>query len=114
YQEPYNLGAMLKPGPGLLAPRALRGIVGYPSNHTLQALVLAWYARHRPRLRWAALALNGAVLLAVPIQGGHHLVDMLGGAGVTVLAILLAGRTVAWAGQPARAPAAIQPVLAPR
>jgi membrane-associated phospholipid phosphatase len=90
-----DLVAMLKNGPGFISPTELRGLVGFPSYHTLQALVLAWYARKLVWLRWPALALNLLVLVSTPIQGGHHLIDMIGGAGVTVAAVLLAARIVA-------------------
>jgi membrane-associated phospholipid phosphatase len=68
--------------------------VGFPSYHTLQALVLMWYARSLPMLRWPAIVLNIIVLAAIPIQGGHHLVDAFGGTCVTLLAIWLAARVV--------------------
>lgn len=88
---------ILKDGPGFISPRELRGIVGFPSYHTLQALVLMWYARGLPMLRWPAIALNMTVLAAIPIQGGHHLVDAFGGVAVTLLSIWLAARIVAFA-----------------
>jgi hypothetical protein len=102
---------MLKDGPGFISPKELRGLVGFPSYHTLQALVLAWYARHLPWWRWMALALNAAVLVAVPIQGGHHLVDMAGGVAVTVIAAMLARTVLNWAKRPA--PAALSADLVP-
>ncbi len=90
----HALVQMLKDGPGFISPTELRGIVGFPSYHTLQALVLTWYARGLPLFRWPAILVNFAVLLAIPVHGGHHLVDMFGGAAVTVLAVTLAGRIV--------------------
>jgi len=90
----HSLVQMLKDGPGFISPKELRGVVGFPSYHTLQALVLMWYARNVPLLRWPAIVLNIAVLLAIPVQGGHHLVDAFGGAAVTLLSIWLAARTV--------------------
>lgn len=110
---------MLHDGPGFISPAELRGIVGFPSYHTLQALVLTWYARRLKIWRWPVLLLNLMVLAAIPIQGGHHLVDAFGGAAVAVLSIALAGRTVSAAGKrapqsrPAKtAPALSQPVTA--
>jgi hypothetical protein len=85
-----DLVLLLKNGPGRISPAELRGIVGFPSYHTVQALVLIWYARRIPYVRWGALALNIVVLIATPIHGGHHLVDLAGGAVVAVAAILLA------------------------
>ncbi len=93
-----DLVSMLKHGrPGFISPADLRGIIGFPSYHTLQALALIWYARHLLFFRWLAIVLNLAVLVAVPIQGGHHLVDMFGGLAVCFVAILLADRIVALA-----------------
>jgi hypothetical protein len=89
-----NLVLLLKNGPGRISPAELRGIVGFPSYHTVQALVLIWYARRVPYVRWGALALNIVVLIATPIHGGHHLVDLAGGALVAVAAVALADAIV--------------------
>lgn len=88
------LVALLKNGPGLLTPLELRGIVGFPSFHTVQAIVLIWYARKLPVIRWISFVLNILMLVSTPIQGGHHLVDLFGGAVVAVAAILLSDWTV--------------------
>ena len=40
--------------------------------------------------RWPALALNFCVILATPVDGGHHLTDALAGIGVAFLAWNLA------------------------
>jgi hypothetical protein len=89
-----DLVLLLKNGPGRISPAELRGIVGFPSYHTVQALVLIWYARRVAYVRWAALALNIVVLIATPIHGGHHLVDLAGGAVVALAAIALADTIV--------------------
>jgi len=89
-----DLVALLKNGPGVITPLELRGVVGFPSFHTVQALVIVWYARKLPLLRWVALVLNIAVLISTPIQGGHHLIDVFGGGIVALAAIALAGRIV--------------------
>ena len=78
-----------------MPPKELRGIVGFPSYHTLQALVLMWYARGLKAWRWPAIVLNLAVLAAVPVHGGHHIVDAFGGAAVTVVSVALASWIVA-------------------
>jgi hypothetical protein len=104
-----DLVAMLKNGPGFISPKELRGIIGFPSYHTVQALLLIWYARNVPWLRWAALALNIAVLIATPIHGGHHLIDLIGGGAVALAAVALADWTVRAAKRHARV-APFQPV----
>ena len=101
----HDLVLMLESGPGLISPGELRGIIGFPSYHTLQALVLTWYARRSTVLRWPVLALNIAVLIAIPIHGGHHLIDILGGFFVAVVAIMMAQATIAAAGRSAPADA---------
>jgi hypothetical protein len=109
------LGRMLEQGPGLITPVEIRGLVGFPSYHTLQALVLFWYVRREPWLRWPSLALNLLVLAAIPVHGGHHLVDMFAGIAVTVAAIWLSGRAVAWGKRSAAAaPAGLDAALAAR
>jgi hypothetical protein len=94
---------MLQNGPGFISPADLRGLVGFPSYHTQQALLLTWYARSIGALRWPAILLNLIVLVSIPIQGGHHLMDMFGGVAVTVLSVLLAGWIVTLASKRAAA-----------
>ena len=60
-------------------------------------MLVVWYARELPVVRWFALALNAVVLIATPIQGGHHVVDVLAGFGVAALAIWLAQIALRWA-----------------
>ncbi len=91
----HDLVEMLKHGPGFISPAELRGVVGFPSYHTVQALLLIRYGWTLPRLRPVVLPLNLAVLAATPIQGGHHLVDLAGGAVVAVVAIALADGSLA-------------------
>ena len=77
-----QLTALLKNGPGLISPTDLRGLIGFPSYHTAQAIVLTWYTRHLPYVRWVSLLLNGLMIAATPIHGGHHVVDIFGGVAV--------------------------------
>jgi hypothetical protein len=93
----HDLVRMLKEGPGTISPRDLRGLVGFPSFHTVQALTLAWYARSLPYLRWPAVILNLLVIVSAPIHGGHDVVDLFGGAAVAVISIAAADRIVAFA-----------------
>jgi hypothetical protein len=58
------------------------GVVTFPSFHAATAILYGWALWP---VRWARpfyLALNGTMLVATPICGGHYLVDVL--AGVTV------------------------------
>ena len=83
------LAAMLRSGPGFIAPADARGLIGFPSYHGALALIVAWYARSLPRLFWPLLVVNSLVLVATPMQGGHHLVDVLASFPVAALAIFL-------------------------
>ncbi|MES2471920.1 MAG: phosphatase PAP2 family protein [Pseudomonadota bacterium] len=86
-----ELVRLLEHGPGLISPRDTQGLIGFPSYHAVLALLVVWYARAVPRLFWPLAAVNALVLVATPIQGGHHLVDVLAAFPVTALALWLAG-----------------------
>jgi len=45
-------------------------------------------------VRWPALILNLLVIAATPVHGGHHVIDIAGGAVVAVLAITVADAIV--------------------
>jgi hypothetical protein len=98
----HALNALLAHGPDRIGPRAVKGLIGFPSFHTVMALLTIWYARNLPGLRWAALVLNVLVVASTPIHGGHHLVDLFGGAATACVAIWLSARILATAreGQP--------------
>lgn len=86
-----TLVELLRNGPGHIVPADIKGLVGFPSYHAVLALLVTWYVRDLKRIGWAAVALNLGVLIATPIQGGHHVVDLAGGLAVTVAAIALSG-----------------------
>ncbi len=83
---------MLHEGPGRIAPDNVKGLIGFPSYHATLALLLIWYLRDVRWLRWAVLVLNGLVIFATPIEGGHHWVDVFAAVPVAALSILLARR----------------------
>ena len=85
-----ELVRLLHDGPGLISPRDAKGLIGFPSYHAAMALLVAWYLRDVKFLRWPVLALNLAVLSATPVQGGHHLIDVLAAFPVAALSITLA------------------------
>ena len=83
----HQLAALLAHGPGLISPTDTKGLIGFPSYHAVLALLVMFYAWKVSWLRWPAVALNLLVLVATPIQGGHHLIDLLGGGAVAALAL---------------------------
>jgi len=60
----------------LLRPLAL---IAFPSYHACLSLVIILAFRGTGRIGWLILALNIGSLLSLPVQGGHHLSDVLGG-----------------------------------
>jgi signal transduction histidine kinase len=100
----HALVGLLVHGPGHISPAAAKGLIGFPSYHAVLALLVVWYARSIPVARWIALGVNLAVLIATPIQGGHHVVDVLAGFAVAVLAVRAADLAVRFAARPAVVP----------
>lgn len=86
-----ELLALLHSGPGYITPADMRGLIGFPSYHGVLALLLIWFARPMRWLFWPYLVINMIVLISTPIQGGHHLVDVLAAFPVTALSLALAG-----------------------
>lgn len=89
-----DLVGLLAHGPGHIAPSEAKGLIGFPSYHAAMALLVVWYARDVSFLRWLVVVINCIVLVATPIQGGHHVVDVVAGAAVAVVSVLLAKRVV--------------------
>jgi hypothetical protein len=92
-----ELKALLAHGPGFISPTSAKGLVGFPSFHGALAMLVAWYAKDVKVLRWPVLVLNAVVLIATPIQGGHHVVDLIGGLAVACAAIAATDRISALA-----------------
>ena len=76
----------------------LKGVIAFPSFHAVLAFLFT-YAQRGSQLVLPVAALNLLMLLSIPSEGGHYLVDVLGGVAVGGLAIL-ATRVL-----PSRAPA---------
>jgi hypothetical protein len=77
-------------GPAKLSTISTKGIVGFPSFHTAEGVFAIWFVRKWSRLLAMFAIFNCAMFLSVPLQGGHHLVDVLGGAVVAVISIWIA------------------------
>jgi hypothetical protein len=87
-----DLVSLLAHGPGAISPTDAKGLVGFPSFHGALAMLVAWYGRDVAYLRWPVLVLNALVVLATPIQGGHHVVDLMGGLVVALAAVAATDR----------------------
>jgi hypothetical protein len=86
-QIPDHLKWMYVHGPGRINPASWTGVIGFPSFHAEEILTSLWYLRKHWWIFLAALAFGALALVAVPIIGGHHVVDLLGGALVTAAAV---------------------------
>jgi PAP2 superfamily len=70
----------------------MTGIVGAPSFHTVMSLLTVRAVMGLRLWFWPVALWNVAVLASVPVFGGHHLADMLAGAAVAGLAVVIAER----------------------
>jgi uncharacterized membrane protein len=70
----------------------LGGIVTFPSFHAASAVLFGWALWAVRWLRPLALLVNGAMLAATPLNGGHYFIDLIAGVVVAVLAIVAARR----------------------
>lgn len=72
---------------GVVDPTRLFGIITFPSFHATTAVLLIWGAWPVRLLRWPMAALNVAMIVATPVEGGHYLIDVFGGIAIAGLAI---------------------------
>jgi hypothetical protein len=90
----HALVTLLSDGPRRIAPNELKGLIGFPSFHIVLAVLNTWYARS---WKWIFLPLgllNLVVFVATPIQGGHHVIDVIAGIAVAALSIAFVARLV--------------------
>jgi membrane-associated phospholipid phosphatase len=89
-----------------------QGLVTFPSFHTVSAVLLMLGFWGAPYWRWFGVGLNALMLVAIPIEGSHYLVDVIAGAALAVAAwaaakwILARERQRAASAYPAIAPVA--------
>lgn len=68
----------------------IKGLIAFPSYHAALNVIVLLAFRGLPKFFWPLLALTIAMLATTPVEGGHHLVDTLGGSLLAVLAVWLA------------------------
>ncbi len=64
------------------------GLIAFPSYHVCLAMLVILHFWDRGVMGWIIVALNVGSMASVPVQGGHHLSDVLGG--------LLVGAVAFW------------------
>lgn len=83
-------------GPGKISLYSVKGLVAFPSFHTELAIIIAWYARRLGFVFYPVLVFNIIAIASTPIQGGHHVVDVIGGIAVAAFSIFAATRIAQW------------------
>ncbi len=71
-------------------PKIIRGIVTFPSFHAAVGIMLVWAFHPVKYLRAFMTVLNVLLIVAAPFDGGHYLIDVIGGLLITFAAILFA------------------------
>src|SRR5260221_6977189 len=67
----------------------VEGLVMFPSYHTVISLALIAVSWNHRYLRYPIIIINIALLASIPVFGGHYLMDILAGAGLTELTLLI-------------------------
>jgi hypothetical protein len=78
----------------------LTGVVCFPSFHTAMAIIYTRALRGTGAVGWSVAAANAVMLLSIPFIGGHYLIDMIAGAGVVAVSVLIVSRFVKADGAP--------------
>ncbi len=66
----------------------MQGIVTLPSYHTVIAILLIYVYRNN-KFFLSLGVINGLMLLSIPSEGGHYLIDMIMGGMVAALSIVI-------------------------
>lgn len=65
----------------------LKGVIAFPSFHAAMAVLFTYAHRGSPTFAPAA-ALNVLMIVSVPSEGGHYLVDVFGGVPIAIVALV--------------------------
>jgi membrane-associated phospholipid phosphatase len=74
-----------------LVPSEMRGIIQFPSYHAAMAVLFSYSFLALPRrFGWPLAACNGLMIFSALTVGAHHLVDIICGVALAILAIAIA------------------------
>lgn len=92
----------------MLMASGTEGIITFPSLHGGLGIIFILALWPIPYLRWIGLVVNLLLIASIPIEGGHYLVDVIGGLAVALLCWIAASRLAAYSTSqlPLRSPAA--------
>ena len=68
------------------------GIITFPSFHSVMAVMFIYACLPLRRLSLFIVPFNVLMLFSIPVDGGHYLVDVLGGVSIALLCIWLSRR----------------------
>ncbi|MFB4373043.1 phosphatase PAP2 family protein [Agrobacterium tumefaciens] len=83
-------------GVSYLTPRNVLGLIGFPSFHIFMAAMSVRFVPRHPLVIAIILPLNLVMLLAVLVQGGHHLSDVFGGLVAFAIVCAASARLLDW------------------
>lgn len=72
----------------------LKGIVTFPSFHATVAVLLVYASWPVVILRYLSMLLTFLVLMSTPVDGGHYLIDVVGGVIIAFAGIWLVEKTI--------------------
>jgi hypothetical protein len=101
-QEFYRMRDLAIP---VLSLDGAKGLIAFPSYHVALSVLIALAFRDRMTFFVPLAILNFGVILATPVDGGHHLSDALGGAVLALAALWASSRIRAALAAGAAAPA---------
>lgn len=87
-------------GPNVIGEHVVLGAIAFPSYHIVMAAIAVWFARGT-WLGWPYAVVNLLMIPATLGHGGHHLVDLFGGAILFALCCGIAARWVPGVAAPA-------------
>ncbi len=76
-------------GVSYITPKDALGLIGFPSFHTVMACLSVWFMRGYRRVLPVFIAVNLVMIPAILVQGGHHLMDVLGGLAIFAVSMKL-------------------------
>ena len=71
-----------------------KGLISFPSYHACMAVLVVIAFRGLGYIFWLMLVMNFCVIATTPVEGGHHLTDVLGGIVVAFAAFVLVRRSI--------------------
>lgn len=97
----------------MLTGSTSEGIITFPSFHAALGVIFIVALWPVPVLRWISAVLNGLMILATPVDGGHYFIDIFAGIAIAVLCLVAARRIVHSTARYAPATAVMAPTWSP-